>query len=50
MSMITDRIGRDKVLLPINHDCNKICDFLGFFNQSTWNSKSFFLAVTEKAI
>ena len=25
-SMITDRIGRHKVLLPINHNFNKICD------------------------
>ena len=26
MSMITDRIGRHKVLLPINHNFNEICD------------------------
>ena len=25
-SMITDRIGRHEVLLPINHNFNKICD------------------------
>ena len=25
-SMITDRIGRHKVLLPINHNFNKICE------------------------
>ena len=30
-SMITDRIGRHKVLLPINHNFNKICDILGSF-------------------
>ena len=42
-SMITDRIGRHEVLLPINHDCNK-------FNQSTRNSESFLLAVTKKVI
>ena len=24
--MITDRIGRHEVLLPINHNLNKICD------------------------
>ena len=30
-SMITDRIGRHEVLLPINHDFNKICDILGSF-------------------
>ena len=28
--MITDRIGQHKVLLPINHNYNKICDVLGF--------------------
>ena len=27
-SMITDRIGRHEVLLPINHNLNKICDIL----------------------
>ena len=31
MSMITDRIGQHKVLLTINHNYNKICDILGFF-------------------
>ena len=30
-SMITDRIGRQEVLLPINHYYNKICYILGFF-------------------
>ena len=29
--MITDRIGRHEVLLPINHNFNKICDILGSF-------------------
>ena len=34
-SMITDRIGRHEVLLPINHNFNKICDILGsFLNQN----------------
>ena len=28
-SMITDRIGRHEVLLPVNHDFDKICDILG---------------------
>ena len=32
--MITDRIGRHKVLLPINHDFNKIYDILGSFFES----------------
>ena len=30
-SMITDRIGRHEVLLPINHNFNKICDIQGSF-------------------
>ena len=39
-SMITDRIGRHEVLLPINHNFNKICDIVGcFLNQNTRNSK-----------
>ena len=29
-SMITYRIGGHEVLLPINHNYNKICDTLGF--------------------
>ena len=29
--MITGRIGRHEVLLPINHNYNKICNILGFF-------------------
>ena len=46
--MITDRIGRHEVLLPINHDFNKICDILrSFFNQNTRNSEIFF-ASSEK--
>ena len=33
-SMITDRIGRHEVLLPINHNPNKICYILGSFFKS----------------
>ena len=34
-SMITNRIGRHEVLLPIiNHNFNKICDIIGYFFQS----------------
>ena len=33
-SMITDRIGRHEVLLPINHNFNKICDIIGYFFKS----------------
>ena len=47
-SMITDRIGRHEVLLPINHNFNKICDTIGYFlNQNTRNSK-FCFASSEK--
>ena len=50
-SMITDRIGRHKVLLPINHNFNKICDIIGYFlNQNTRNSKFFFASSKKKAI
>ena len=37
--MITDRIGRHEVLLPINHKFNKICDIL--------NSEIFLLPVKK---
>ena len=30
-SMIKDRIGQHNVLLPINHNYNKICDISGIF-------------------
>ena len=47
-SMITDRIGRYEVLLPINHNFNKICDIIGYFlNQNTRNSE-IFIASSEK--
>ena len=47
-SMITDRIGRHEILLPINHNFNKICDVWGyFFNQNTRNSEICF-ASSEK--
>ena len=47
-SMITDRIGRHEVLLPINHNFNKICNIIGYFlNQNTRNSK-FCFACSEK--
>ena len=47
-SMITDRIGRHEVLLPINHNFNKIFDTIGYFlNQNTRNSK-FCFASSEK--
>ena len=48
-SVITDRIGRHEVLLPINHNFNKICHILGsfFFNQNTRNSEIFLLPVKK---
>ena len=49
-SMITDRIGRHKGLLPINHNFNKICDIIGhFLNQNTRNSKFCFASSEKKA-
>ena len=47
-SIITDRIGQDKVLLLINHNYNKICDVLDFFKIKT--PRVFLLAVEKKAI
>ena len=32
-SMLTDRIGRHEVMLPINHNYNKICDVLALLNK-----------------
>ena len=47
-SMITERIGRHEVLLPINHNLNKIGDVQGpFLNQNTRNSKMVLLAVKK---
>ena len=48
-SMITDRTGRHEVLLPINHNFNKICDIIGYFlNQNTRNSKFCFAGSGKK--
>ena len=44
----TDRIRRHEVLLPINHNYNKICDILDFCLIKTRNSGSF-LACSEKS-
>ena len=49
-SMITDRIGRHEVLLPINHNFNKICNIIGYFlNQNTRNSKFGFASSEKKS-
>ena len=47
--MITDRIGRHEVLLAINHDCNKICDFLGFFQSKQEKFREFFASSDKKS-
>ena len=48
--MITDQIGRHEVLLPINHNLNKICDIIGYFlNQNTRNSKFCFAGSEKKS-
>ena len=47
-SMITDQIGRHNVLLPINHNYDKICDILGFFKLKTPEIPRVFFASSEK--
>ena len=48
-SMITDRIGRPEVLLPINNNFNKICDIIGYLlNQNSRNSKFCFASSERK--
>ena len=48
-SMITDQIGRHEVLLPINHNFNKICDILGsFFLIKTQEIRTFVLLAVKK--
>ena len=50
-SMITDQIGRHEVLLPINHNFNKICDIKPhFLNQNTRNSKFCFARSEKKSV
>ena len=47
-SMITDRIGRHEVLLPINHNYNKICYILDYFLIKTQEILRVFIASSEK--
>ena len=50
-SVISDRIGRHEVLLPINHNYNKICYILDFFLIKTQEIPIFFfLLAVKKAI
>ena len=46
--MITDRIGRHEILLPINHNFNKICDIYGPFLKSKQKKLKFSFASSEK--
>ena len=42
-------LSAHEVLLPINHNFNKICDIWGsFFNQNTRNSETFFVSSDKK--
>ena len=47
-SMITDRIGRHEVLLPINHKFNKNCDIIGYFLNQTQEIRNFVLLAVKK--
>ena len=47
--MIKDRIGRNgEVLLPINHNYNKICDVLAVLEKESLRNSEKFLASNEK--
>ena len=46
--MITVRIGRHEVLLPINHNFNKIGDILGSFLIKTQEIPRFFFSSSKK--
>jgi len=49
--MIKDRIERNEVLLPINHNYDKICDVLALLKkENTRNSKKFLASNEKKAI
>ena len=47
-SMITDRIGRHEVLLPINHNFNNMCDIIGYFFKSEHKKFEILLCSSEK--
>ena len=47
-SMITNRIGRHELLLPINHNYNKICYISGFFLIKTQEIASVFASSEKK--
>ena len=47
--MITDRNGRQEILLPIDHNYNEIYDNLGFLNQTQKVPRFFLLVAVEKS-
>ena len=47
-SMITDRIGRHEVLLPINHNSNKICDIYTVFTNGGHAGKKWCLVMKAR--
>ena len=50
-SMITDRLGPHEVLLPINHNFNKICDiYKALFKTKHKKFQDFFTSNEKKAI
>ena len=48
--MITARIGRHEVLVPVNHNYNKICDILGFLKLKHKKMRDFFCYQWKKGI
>ena len=46
--MITDQIGRHEVLLPINHNFNKIYDHRALFKSKQKKFQDFSLAMKKK--
>ena len=50
MSVVTGWFGRQEVLLPINHNYNKICDILGFFIKTQEIPRVSFAGKKKKAI
>ena len=47
-SIITDRIGWDIALLPINHNYDRICDVLAFFKIKTQEIPGVFVSSGKK--
>ena len=47
-SIITDRVGRQEVLLLINHNFNQICDIWSLLKVKTQNIREFLQAEKKK--